>query len=145
MRIGLTLVPLALCAAPALAQPLPPPAPAPPPPLPQVLADPAMVDRMTAVMQSLSQSLLDLPVGNVRAAIEGRPPSAADRHRTVGSETGLSARELNRRIAAAKPQIEQSIRAMNQALPEITQDLQQAQRSVERAISNLPDPNYPRR
>jgi hypothetical protein len=96
-------------------------------------------------MQSLSQSLLDLPVGNVRAAIEGRPPSAADRHRTIGSETGLSARELNRRIAAAKPQIEQSIRAMNQALPEITQDLQQAQRSVERAISNLPDPNYPRR
>jgi hypothetical protein len=143
MRIGLTLVPLALCAAPALAQPLPPPAP--PPPLPQVLADPATVDRLTSVMQSLSQSLLDLPVGNVRAEIEGRPPSAADRHRTVGSETGLSARELNRRIAAAKPQIEQSIRAMNQALPEITQDLQQAQRSVERAISNLPDPNYPRR
>ena len=111
MRIGLTLVPLALCAAPALAQPLPPP-PA-PPPLPQVLADPAMVDRMATIMQSLSQSLLDLPVGNVRAAIEGRPPTAADRHRTVGSETGLSARELNRRIAAAKPQIEQSIRAMN--------------------------------
>jgi hypothetical protein len=141
MRIGLFLVPLALCAAPALAQPAPPP----PPAVPPLLADPATVDRLTNVMQALSQSFLDLPVGNVRAAIEGRPPTAADRHRTVGTETGLNARQLNRQIAAAKPQIEQGIRAVNQALPEITRDLEQAQKSVERAISNLPDPNYPRR
>ena len=139
MRISLVLVPLALCAAPALAQPAPPPA------VPQVLADPATVDRLTTIMQTLSKSFLDLPVGNVRAAIEGRPPTAADQRRTVGSETGLSPGELNARIAAAKPQIEQGIRAVNQALPEITQDLQHAQSSIQRAISNLPDPNYPRR
>lgn len=139
MRISLGLVPLALCAAPALAQPAPPPA------AQQLLADPATVHRLASVMQNLSKSFLDLPLGNVRAAIEGRQPTAADRHRTIGSETGLSPRELDRRIAAAKPQIEQSIRALNQALPEIAGDLQQAQRSVDRAISNLPDPNYPRR
>jgi len=139
MRISLVLVPLALCAAPALAQPAPPPS------VPQVLADPATVDRLTTIMQTLSKSFLDLPVGNVRAAIEGRQPTAADQRRTVGSETGLSPRELNARIAAAKPQIEQGIRAVNQALPEITQDLQHAQSSIQRAISNLPDPNYPRR
>ncbi|MGE5563163.1 MAG: hypothetical protein ACM3ZV_07615 [Bacillota bacterium] len=141
MRTSLVLLPLSLCAAPALAQAAPPPAVQ----LPPELADPATVDRVTDAMQALSQAFLQLPVGNVQAALEGRPATAADRRRTVGTETGLNPRALQQRIADAKPKIEQSVRAVNQALPEITRNLVEAQRSIERALSNLPDPNYPRR
>jgi len=137
MRIGLVVLPLALCAAPGLAQPAAP--------LPPEVTDPATVDRLTDAVQSLSGAFLDLHVGEMQAALEGRKPTAADRAKTVRSETGLSDRDLNARIAAAKPQIDQSIKALNQALPEITRDLQHAQKSVERAIANMPDPNYPRR
>jgi hypothetical protein len=144
MRVSLALVlavvPLALCAAPAAAQEAPPPMQ-----LPPQLSDPATADRLANAVQSLSGALLDLHVGDVRAALEGRKPTAADRRATVGSETGLSVRELNARIAAARPQIDHSIKALNQALPEIAGDLQRAQRSIGRAISNMPDPNYPRR
>ena len=135
MRFGLLLIPLSLCAAPAIAQPV-----AVPPQIP-----PEAVDRAADTMQSLSKAFLNLPVGEVQAAVEGRRPTSVDRRRTMASETGLSARELQQRIAAAKPQIEQSVEAINRALPEITQDLQRAQQSIERALSNMPDPNYPRR
>jgi hypothetical protein len=100
-------------------------------------------------VQSLSQALLDMKVGGVQAALEGRKPTQA--------ESNLTVRDLGRRndpnfdrniehqIASARPKLEQTISALNQAVPEITQDLKNAQRSIERAISNLPDPNYPRR
>jgi uncharacterized membrane protein YccC len=140
MRISLALLPLALCAAPAIAQPAPPVAQ-----LPPELADPATAGRLTDAMQSLSKAFLDLPVGEVQAALDGRKPTSADRRRTVGSESGIDERDLQQRIAAARPQIEQSIRAVNQALPEITRNLIEVQRSVERALANMPDPNYPRR
>ena len=140
MRISLALLPLALCAAPAIAQPAPPVAQ-----LPPELADPATAGRLTDAMHSLSKAFLDLPVGEVQAALDGRKPTSADRRRTVGSESGIDERDLQQRIAAARPQIEQSIRAVNQALPEITRNLIEVQRSVERALANMPDPNYPRR
>lgn len=140
MRFGLVLLPLSICAAPAIAQPAPPAVQMPP-----ELASPATIDRITDAMQGLSQAFLDLPVGEVQAALDGRQPTSADRHRTVGAETGLKARDVQQRIAAAKPQIEQGMRALNQALPEVTANLQQAQRAIERAIANMPDPNYPRR
>ena len=143
MRLALFL-PLSLCAAPALAQAAPPASPN-AIELPPQLATPATADRVADTMQALSQAFLDLPVGQLQAAIEGRKPTSADRHRTVGSETGLKAHDLQQRIAAAKPQIEQSIKALNEALPEVTANLQQAQRAVARAIANMPDPNYPRR
>ena len=146
MRITLVLLPLALTGAPAFAQAAAPAAPAQPVvQLPPVLADPATADRLADTLQSLSSALLNLPVGEVQAAIEGRKATAADRRRTVRSETGISDRELQARIAAAKPQVEQSIRAVNQALPEISADLQHARQSLERALANMPDPNYPRR
>ena len=148
MRIRLILLPLALCAAPALAQPYPPP----PPPaiqLPPELTDPATADRLTDAMQSLSQALLDMRVGNIKAAVEGRRATPAERRMTVRD---LARRDdpdfdhhLNQQIAAARPKIRQGIRAVNQALPEVTEDLQRAQEAIARALANMPDPNYPRR
>jgi len=149
MRTSLALLPLLVVAAPAVAQPLPPP----PPPaimqLPPELTDPATADRLTDAMQSLSQALLDMRVGTIKAAIEGRRASPAERRMTVRDlarrDDPNFDRRLHQQIAAAKPKLQQGIRAMNQALPEVTEDLQRAQVAIERALANMPDPNYPRR
>jgi hypothetical protein len=147
MRISLVLLPLSLCAAPALAQPIPPPPP--PAQLPPELTDPATADRLTEAMQSLSQALLDMRVGNLRAALQGRPATPAERRMTVRDLARRDDPDFDRRlhqeIAAARPKLQQGIRAMNQALPEVTEDLQRAQAAIERALANMPDPNYPRR
>jgi len=151
MRISLVLLPLALCAAPALAQQLPPPPPPPPAAiqLPPELTDPATADRLTDAMQSLSDALMDLRVGNITAALEGRRATPAERQMTVRDLARRNDpnfdRRLHRQIAAAKPKMEQGIKAVNQALPEVTEDLQRAQTAIERALANMPDPNYPRR
>ncbi|MFL6735427.1 MAG: hypothetical protein ACJ8F4_00035 [Sphingomonas sp.] len=151
MRLTLALLPVSLLATPALAQSV---APAKPSEekvmqLPPELADPATADRLADSMQALSRALLDMKVGAVQAALEGRTATAAEKNVTVRD---LARRDdpnldhhLQAKIAEAKPMIEQSIRAMNEALPAIQQSLVQAQRSLERAIANMPDPNYPRR
>ena len=54
-------------------------------------------------------------------------------------------RHLQQKIAEARPMIEQSMRAMNEALPAIQESLVEAQKSLQRAIANMPDPNYPKR
>jgi len=41
--------------------------------------------------------------------------------------------------------MQRSMQALNQALPQIMSDLKQAQKSLERAAANMPDPTYPRR
>ena len=149
MRIRHVLLPLSLCAAPALAQPLPPPPPPPLVQLPPELTDPATADRLTDAMQSLSEALLDMRVGNIKAAVEGRRATPAERRMTVRDLARRDDpdfdRHLHQQIAAARPKLQQGIRAMNQALPEVTEDLQRAQAAIARALANMPDPNYPRR
>jgi hypothetical protein len=81
MRNGLILLPLLLAATPALGQA--PPAPAPVAPdasqqMQRVLGDPATADRLTGMMQALSKAFLNLPVGEILAAAEGRKPTAAE-------------------------------------------------------------------
>ncbi len=39
----------------------------------------------------------------------------------------------------------QSIRAVNDAIPQVVEGLQQVSRSLQRATANLPDPTYPKR
>jgi hypothetical protein len=140
MRSIALALPVLLAATTAVAQPA-----RVAPQVQQVLADPATAERLTNVMQSLSKALLDVRVGDVRAALEGRTPSAADHRRTIGSETGMSDAQLRARIAAARPVVEQSIRTLNEALPAVLGGLQQAQQAIDRAAANMPDPNYPRR
>jgi hypothetical protein len=133
-----------LCAAPALGQSV-----APPPPPVAIQIPPETADRLADSIQSLSQALLDMKVGAVQAAIEGRKATPAEKKLTVrdlGRQKDPNFdRNVEQQIAAAKPRMEQSIQALNQALPEITQDLQRAQKAIERAMANMPDPNYPQR
>jgi hypothetical protein len=147
MRYRFVLVPLLLCATPAFAQDGPSPGEM--AQVQRVLGDPATADRLANVMQALSKAFLDLPVGEVRAAAEGRPPTPAERHMTVGDMARRDDpnfdRDLQRRMAAARPMIHQSMNAMGSALPEMMQGLMQAERALKRAAANMPDPNYPRR
>jgi hypothetical protein len=143
MRLALFVLPIVALAGRAVAQALPP---APPQ---QLQIPPETVDRLADSMQSISQALLDMKVGGVQAALEGRKASRAERNLTVrdlGRRNDPNFdRNIQRQIADAKPKLEQSVRALNDALPQITQDLQNAQKAIERAMANMPDPNYPRR
>src|SRR4051812_46480947 len=141
MSKSLFILPLLLCASPALAQPAPQ--------LPPELTDPATADKLANAMQGLSQALLDLRVGEVRAALEGRHASAAEKRMTVRNRAGRDARVFDRHvqqnIANVRPMVRQSMNAVNQALPAVMQGLAQAQQAIERAAANMPDPTYPRR
>jgi hypothetical protein len=149
MRIGLMILPLVLCSTGALAQ-APGPAAAPRPiEIPAELTDPAMVQKLGNVMQALSKAVLQLPVGEMKAAMEGRQASAAEKRMTVADlgrrKDPNFERNLERQVAQARPQIEQSLKALTAALPAMMQGLEQASKAVERAAANMPDPTYPKR
>jgi hypothetical protein len=142
MRKSLFLLPLLICGTPALAQPAATEVP------PQI-ADPALTEKLANTAQALSRAVLDLPVGEIQAAVEGREPTAADKRLTVRD---LARRDdpafelkLREQIAEAKPRIEQSMKVVADAWPSVVQGLKQAQRSLERAAANMPDPTYPKR
>jgi len=142
MRKSLLLSPLLLIASPALAQPMPQA-------LPPELTDPATVQRLSTAAQAVSDAMLDINVGEVRAAIEGREPTFAERHQTVRDLARRKDpdfdRHVHQQIAAVGPKIQRSVTAMNRALPAVAQAIDQAQRALDRAIANMPDPTYPRR
>ena len=142
MRTAFALLPLLMAAAPVAAAA---PQQQPQPQVPPQLSDPAMVDRLSGTMQAMSRAFLDLPVGEIEAAVEGRPPTPADRNRTLRSENPNLDREVQAQIAQARPMIRQSMKAISDALPAVMKSLAEARESIERAAANMPDPNYPKR
>ena len=145
MRAVFLALPLLTLASPALAQPATPP----PPPeayrLPPEITDIRWADRMTDVMVAMSKAFLNLPVGEVEAAVEGRPVTSADKRRTIRSETNMSEREVREKIEATRPAMQAGMRAVSAALPAMIKGLSDAQRELERATANMPRPDYPRR
>ena len=137
MRKSLILLPLLLVATPAVAQPANVQ-------LPTELTDPATADRLADAMEALSNLLLDLKVGEAKAALEGRQATAAEKKLTVRDLGKIDDRELKRRMAEMKPQLEQSMKAFQKALPEMMSSLDEAQKSLERETANIPDPTYPK-
>ena len=139
---------LLLCAAPALPQTA---APAPPQvsEVQTILANPAMADKLTNAMQAMSDAFLNLPAGEVQAAIEGRKPTAAEKRMTVRDVARKDDpnfdRDFRQQIAQAKPMIQHSMKALSTALPAMMQGLSQASKAIERAAANMPDPTYPKR
>ena len=135
------LLPLLFVASPALAQPAAQ--------LPPELTDPRTADRLADAMQGLSQALLDLRVGDVRAALEGRQASPAEKRMTVRDMARRDdpnfERHMQQDMANVRPMVRQSMNALNQALPAMMHGLAQAQQAIERAVANMPDPTYPRR
>ena len=141
MRPSLILLPLLMAASPAAAQPVPQ--------LPQVLTDPASAQRLTGVLNAITDAMLNIRVGDVRAAMEGREASPRERDMTVRDMARRDDpdfdRHLHNKLAAVGPTVQQGARAVNRTLPVIMRDLDDAQQSIERAVANLPDPTYPRR
>ena len=147
MRKTLILLPILLTGSPALAQSAPtPPETA---QIERALNDPAVADRLTNAMQVMSKAFLDVPAGEVQAALEGRRATPAEKRMTVRDMARRDDpnfdRNFQRHIAQSGPMIRQSMRAMSQALPAMMQGLSQAQRALERAAANMPDPTYPNR
>ncbi|WP_114228614.1 MULTISPECIES: hypothetical protein [Sphingomonas] len=149
MRIPLLIAGLVV-AAPAMAQPMPYPYPDPyagPPPsqqLPPEIANGEIVDRAVPVLRALSHAFLDLPVGEVQAAIEDRPVTRADRNRRVRDVAGIDERDVDRGIARNGATLKHGAQSMARALPVIQRALNQAGDDVARALDNLPSPAYPR-
>jgi hypothetical protein len=147
MRKCLIALPLLLGSTPVMAQA--PAAPQAPDEMQRVLADPAMADRLADMMQALSKAVLDLPVGEVQAAAEGRKPTAAERSLTVRDlgrrDDPNFDRDLQRRIADTKPMIQAGMKAVSESLPVIIKSIDEAGKALERAAANIPDPTYPKR
>ena len=146
MRKTLIALPLLLCASPALAQPAPP---AEAFQLPPELTDPTTMQRMGSALQVASQALLNVRVGEMRAAIEGREATPRERNETVGDMVRRKDpnfdRNMQRQVATMGPKLQRSLRALNEALPQMARGLAEAQEAIDRAVANLPDPTYPRR
>ena len=142
MRAILFALPLALIASPALAE-----KPAVPESvqLPSELTDMRWADRLTDAVAAMSRAFLNMPVGEVEAAIQGRDATAADRRRTVRSETKMSEREIRQQMEAARPAMQAGIKAMAAALPAMMEGLSKAQQELDRAAANMPRPDYPKR
>jgi hypothetical protein len=141
MRKSLIILPLLLASSPALAQPAPL--------LPPELTDPATAQRLAGTMQALTNALLNIRVGEMKAALDGRVPTPAERNMTVRDMARRDDpdfdRHLQQRVATVGPMMQQSMRALNQTLPVLMRDLKDAERALDRAVANMPDPTYPQR
>jgi len=140
MHKFLIILPLLLGASPAFAQ-----TPGADIKVPRELTDPRAADKVDRAMQAMTKALLDLKVGEVQAAAEGRKPTAAERKLTVGDLARRDHVDVQREIAEAGPKITQSMKALSDALPAIMKALDDASRAIDRAAANMPDPTYPRR
>lgn len=113
--------------------------------IPPEFSDPRLASRLVDVMQVLSKSFLDMPVGEAEAAMAGRKATPADRQRTVRSESGMTEAQLRQQLDASRPMMEASMKALAAALPSMMKGMSEAQRELERSTANVPRPNYPKK
>ena len=141
MRAAVMIVPLLIATAPAVAAP-----PQPAPHIPRELADPRMADQLGRVAGTLTRSLMNLPVGEMEAAIEGRPATPADRAKTVRDSVNdpYLEQRITAEAAASGKMMQAATKALVASLPAIMQSLEGAKQEIERATANLPSPVYPK-
>jgi hypothetical protein len=141
MRKIIFALPLIVLSVPATAQPVPQ--------LPPELTDPATIHQLTGALQQLTHALMNVRIGEARAALEGRDATPRERNQTIGDlarrDDPNFERHMHQQIASIEPQAQRGVQAVNRALPAIMQSLDDAERAVDRAVANMPDPTYPRR
>lgn len=144
MRQFLIAFALAGIAAPAMAAPAPEDIRIPP-----ELTDPSTIDKLERMNQALARALLDLRVGEIEAAAQGRAATEADRNRTVRDIGRLKdpnfEANIQRQIAESGPRMREAMKAFSTALPAMTKALSEAADTIERAMENMPRPDYPKR
>ena len=116
--------------------------------LEQALRDPATADRINRSMKALTDTLLDLNVGELQAAVEGRDPTPADRALTVRElerRGGGDPEAIRRQIREAGPAIAKGMNALASALPAMTGAMEELEKAIDKIAANVPDPTYPKR
>ena len=102
MRALLLALPLVFLPVPAAAAPAEADAIS----IPPELGDPAVADKLTRALVPLSRALMNMPIGELEAALAGREPTAADRTKRLSDEIGPEGqKELEASIAAAGPTV----------------------------------------
>ena len=143
MRLFVATLIASLIAAPALAAPRPAkPAPI---AIPPELSDPALADQLGRVTGVLAKAMLDMPVGEMEAAIENRPATPADRARKVRDVAGMDEQTVAAETAASGKTMQAMTKALVASLPAVLASMDGARKALEKATANLPDPTYPKR
>ena len=149
MRVMLLLsaAPLLAAAAPALAQPAPQEDVS--SEIQRVLDDPRTDQTMSQSLDAMTDALLNLPVGELKAIVDGRRVTDADKRLTVRD---LARRDdpqfeakLRGQLATTLPKVRQSMKSLAASLPALVKSFEEAGAAIERATANLPSPTYPRR
>ena len=140
MRAHWIALPLMLAATPVMAAPMEAQ-------LPPELSDPAMAEKLGRMMGAVTRALMEMPVGELEAAAQGREPTSADRARRVRDHIGgpNAERGVEAQVAASGRQMQVMTKALVDSLPAIMASLEGVERELERATANLPDPTYPKR
>jgi hypothetical protein len=120
--------------------------------IPAELTDPAMGETLGKMLGALTKAMMDMPVGEMQAAAEGRAPTAADNARTVRDLAGRDPnfeRKMEQQIAATMPRMRATMKAMAKSLPVMARGMEkvaeQMEGTIDRATANLPQPGYPKR
>jgi hypothetical protein len=159
----LLILPLVALASPAVSQAGPAPYPtapygypAPPyapaytaPAIPPQLLDPAMPAELGRMAGALTHAFMNLPVGELEAAMAGRPATLADHRKTVGSEARRTNphvdRDIQRDVVSGAGAMQSGARAMQRAIPVLGRAIGDAAAEIERATATMPNPYYPTR
>jgi hypothetical protein len=141
MRAIWIALPLMLAPVPALA------APRKAPQLPRELSDTTMADKLGKMAGALTRALMEMPVGELEAAVQGRDPTPADRAKRMRDEIGgpSAERQVEAQVAQSGRQMQAMSKALVDSLPSIMAALGDIEQQLERATANIPDPTYPRR
>src|SRR5947209_1297013 len=106
MRKILISLPFLLCASPAFAQEAPPQ-------LPPELNDPDAFQRLAGQLQVVSHALMNVRVGEVQAALEGREATRQERNITLGDMARRKDpdfdRHLQQQVASLGPQLQRGM------------------------------------
>jgi hypothetical protein len=120
--------------------------------IPAELTDPALAQTLGKMFGILTKAMMDMPVGEMQAAVEGREPTAADKSRTVRDLTGRDPnfeRKVEAQVAQSVPRMQAGLKAMSRSLPAMAKAVEKAademEGSLDRATANLPQPGYPKR
>jgi hypothetical protein len=148
MRSLFAFTALALLAAPAAAEP----ASDNDFEIPAEMTDPAMAETLGKMLGALTKVMMDMPVGEMQAAVEGREPTAADKARTVRDLAGRDAnfeRKMEQQIATTIPRMQATMKVMAKSLPVMAKRMEkvveQMEGTLDRTTANIPQPGYPKR
>lgn len=146
MRLFVTALIASLCAAPVFAAPKPAATSKPAPiAVPPELSDPALADKLGRMSGVLAKAMMDMPVGEMEAAIANRPATPADKARKVRDVAGMDEQMVAARAAASGQTMQAMTKALVASLPAILASLGGVRAELEKATANLPDPTYPKR